>query len=84
MANHPSTVAGSTARWLLQLLSPLRLLTDLCNVLFPTVGRGLVIVGTVTGTLRHQKTNRGKDPAGHLLSWFLQSRPEARWQAVLH
>lgn len=74
MANHPSTVAGSTERWLLQLLSPLELLTDLCDVLFPAVGWGLVIIGTVTGTLRHQKTNSGKDPAGHFLSWLLQAQ----------
>lgn len=59
MANHPSTVAGSTECWLLQLLSPLRLLTDLCNVLFPTVGQGLVIIGTVAGTRRYQKQREG-------------------------
>lgn len=52
-------------------------------MLFPTVGGGLLIIGTGTGALRHQ-TPTGADPAGHLPSSFPQDRPEACWQAAVH
>lgn len=60
--------------WVLAAFVP----TDLFNVLFPTVGEGLVIIGTGTDA------PTGTDPAGHLPSCLPQDRPEARWQAVLH